>query len=630
MGLFQTDFPLHLFHHGENFKTYELMGAHPAICNKKRGYVFRVWAPRAQSVSIVGDFNGWNGENHVMHKLIDNETFELFIPNLKQFDSYKYCIVTQDGRALFKADPYAFHSETPSAKSAKASKLYDLSGYKWSDKEYLDKRKHTNIYSSPVNIYEVNLLSWKLHEDGSYYTYRELAVELVRYVKKMGYTHVEFMPVTEYPFAGSWGYQVTGYYSITSRLGEPKDFMYLIDCFHREGIGVILDWVPAHFPKDGYGLYEFDGECLYECPQWDRKENKGWGTRRFDYGRNEVVSFLISSAVFLFERYHVDGLRVDAVASMLYLDYDKNPGEWVPNIYGENKNLEAVAFLRRLNEAVFEYFPYAMMIAEESTAWPMVTKPTSMGGLGFNFKWNMGWMNDVLRYFSTNPLFRRYEHNKLTFSMMYAFSENYVLPISHDEVVHGKASLIGKMPGDYYEKFAGVRSFLGYMMSHPGKKLNFMGSEIGQFKEWNYAEGIEFFLKEYPLHEKLSLMVKELNALYKNTLALYEIEDSWEGFEWLAADDTNSNFLAYQRKDKAGNAVVVLLNFSGMDFYNYRIGLPQGKYRVIFNSDSVRYGGSGAVKKYIYNTTKTYSHGKEYSIQFNIPKLTCVYLKKIN
>ena len=630
MSVFETDFPLYLFHHGENFKTYELMGAHPVVYNKKRGFVFRVWVPHAQSVSIVGEFNGWDTQSHIMQRLIDGETFELFIPNLKQFDVYKYCITTYDGRQLFKADPYAFHSETPSAESAKASKLYDLSGYKWSDKEYLDKRNHTNIYTSPVNIYEVNLLSWKVHENGNYYTYRELAVELVDYVKKMGYTHVEIMPVTEYPFDGSWGYQVTGYYAVTSRLGEPKDFMYLIDCFHRAGIGVILDWVPAHFPKDAYGLYEFDGEPLYECPQWDRKENKGWGTRRFDYGRNEILSFLISSAVFLFETYHLDGLRVDAVASMLYLDYDKNPGEWVPNVYGENKNLEAVAFLRRLNEAVFQYFPHALMIAEESTAWPMVTKPTSMGGLGFNFKWNMGWMNDVLKYFTTNPLYRRYEHNKLTFSMMYAFSENYVLPISHDEVVHGKGSLISKMPGDYYEKFAGVRSFLGYMMSHPGKKLNFMGSEIGQFKEWNYKEGIEFFLKDYPLHAKLSLMVKELNTLYKTTPALYEIEDSWDGFEWLAADDADSNFLAYQRKDREGNTVVVLLNFSGMDFYNYRLGLPQGRYKVIFNSDSVRYGGSGAVKKYIFTTTKAYSHGKEYSIEFNIPKMTCVYLKKIN
>ena len=628
MNRFETDVPLHLFHHGENFKTYELMGAHPAVLDKKRGYVFRVWAPRAESVSVIGEFNNWNEAANVMHRMIDGETFELFIPNIKKYDIYKYCIKTSDGRKLYKADPYAFHSETPDSSSSNASKTYDLSGFKWTDKAYLDKQKHSNIYASPVNIYEVNLLSWRLHDDGNYYTYRELAVDLVRYVKEMGYTHVEFMPVTEHPFDGSWGYQVTGYYAITSRLGTPHDFMYLIDSFHKEGIGVILDWVPAHFPKDAFGLYEFDGEPLYEASQWDRMENRGWGTRKFDYGRNEILSFLISSAVFLFENFHVDGLRVDAVASMLYLDYDKEPGEWVPNIYGENKNLEAVAFLRRLNEAVFSFFPNAMMIAEESTAWPMVTKPTNIGGLGFNFKWNMGWMNDVLSYVSNNPVYRQYNHNKLTFSMMYAFSENYVLPISHDEVVHGKASLIGKMPGDYYEKFAGLRAFLGYMMSHPGKKLNFMGSEFGQFKEWNYKEGIEFFLKDYPLHSKLSTMVKELNMFYKTTPAFYEIEDSWDGFEWLAADDADRNFIAYQRKDKQGATYVVMINFSGEDYVDYKLGLPKGKYQVVFNTDSIRFGGSGKMKQRIYNTYKSYSHGKEDSITFNLPKLTCVYLKK--
>ena len=630
MDLFKTDFPLHLFHHGENFKTYDLMGAHPAVLNKKHGYVFRVWAPRAVSVSVIGDFNNWNENSHFMQRMIDNETFELFIPNLKQFDTYKFCIRTRDGRTLHKADPYAFHTETPDVQSSNASKLYNIDGFNWSDKEYWDKQKNINIYASPVNIYEVNLLSWKLHEDGSYLTYRELAKELVPYVKKMGYTHVEIMPVTEYPFDGSWGYQVTGYYAVTSRLGEPKDFMYLVDCFHRAGISVILDWVPAHFPKDAFGLYEFDGEPLYEASQWDRKEHKVWGTRRFDFGRSEIVSFLISSAMFLFEKYHLDGLRVDAVASMLYLDYDREPGDWQPNIYGENKNLEAMAFLRRLNEAVFASFPHAMMIAEESTAWSYVTKPTYVGGLGFSFKWNMGWMNDVLSYFSTNPIFRQYEHNKLTFSMMYAFSENNVLPISHDEVVHGIASLLDKMPGTYEEKFAGVRAFMGYMMSHPGKKLNFMGSEFGQFKEWDYKEGIEFFLKQYPLHEKLSVMTKELNELYKKTPAFYQIEDSWDGFEWLAADDNTRNFLAYQRKDKDGNAIVVMLNFSGADYQNYRLGLPKGKYQLIFNSDSLRFGGSGKMKKYIFTTTKTFSHGKEYSICFDLPKLTCVYLKKIN
>ena len=629
MEVFNADYPLHLFHHGENFKSYELMGAHPATLNKKRGYLFRVWAPRATSVSIIGKFNDWNETSHVMQRMIDGETFQLFIPGLKQFDIYKYCIKTQDGRTLYKADPYAFHAETPGTESANASKLYDLKGYKWSDKTYLDKQKHTNIYAAPMNIYEVNLLSWKKYSDGSYLTYRELAKELVDYVVKMGYTHVELMPVTEHPFDGSWGYQVSGYYAVTSRLGTPHDFMYLIDCFHKANIGVILDWVPAHFPKDAFGLYEFDGEPLYEASQWDRMENRGWGTRKFDYGRNEILSFLISSAIFFFENYHIDGLRVDAVASMLYLDYDKNDGEWVPNVYGENKNLVAIRFLRRLNEAVFERFPHALMIAEESTAWPMVTKPTSMGGLGFNFKWNMGWMNDVLSYVSSNPVYRQYKHNKLTFSMMYAFSENYVLPISHDEVVHGKASLIGKMPGEYEEKFAGMRVFLGYMMSHPGKKLNFMGSEIGQFKEWAYKEGIEFFLTQYPLHKKLQTMVKDLNNLYKNTSALYEIEDSWAGFEWLAADDSDRNFVAYQRKNSVGETVVVLLNFSGEDYIDYRLGLPKGKYEVIFNSDKICYGGSGRIRKRIYQTKKWHSHGKEDSIAFDLPKLTCVYLKKI-
>lgn len=625
-----TDMPLYLFHHGENFKSYELMGAHPATLNKKRGFIFRVWAPHAKSVSVVGEFNGWNEETHFMNKMVDDQTFELFIPGLKQFDVYKYCINTYDGRKLYKADPFAFHAETPSVNVSNASKLYDLNGYKWSDKEYLDKLNHKNIYASPINIYEVNLLSWKLHDDGGYYTYRELAKELVDYVVKMGYTHVELMPVTEYPYDGSWGYQVTGYFAVTSRFGEPKDFMYLIDSFHKAGIGVILDWVPAHFPKDSFGLYEFDGEPLYESSQWDRMENKGWGTRKFDYGRNEVVSFLISSAVFFFEKYHIDGVRVDAVASMLYLDYDKKPGEWVPNIYGDNKNLEAIALLRRLNETVFKYFPNALMIAEESTAFPLVTRPTDIGGLGFNFKWNMGWMNDVLSYISANPVYRSYQHNKLTFSMMYAFSENFILPISHDEVVHGKCSLIGKMPGDYEEKFAGVRAFLGYMMSHPGKKLNFMGSEFGQFKEWDYKNGVEFFLKDYPLHAKLSVAVKKLNEIYKSTPALYEIEDSWDGFEWLAADDADRNFIAYMRKDRQGNSVVVMINFSGSDYKDYRLGLPQGKYKVIYNTDSVCYGGRGEFRKQVFHTEKAFSHGKEYSIKFDLPKLTCVYLIKIN
>ncbi len=627
--IISTEYPLHLFHHGENFKAYETMGAHPCTIKGKKGYIFRVWAPRAKSVSVVGEFNNWDRNVNVMTRLIDNQTFECFIPRLPQFTSYKYCIETQDGRFLYKADPFAFHAETPGVDKSNASKTYDLNGYRWADKVYLNRRKRTNIYESPINVYEVNLLSWKLHDDGNFYTYRELAVDLVEYVKEMGYTHVEFLPLTEYPYDGSWGYQVTGYFSITSRLGTPHDFMALVEAFHKAGIGVILDWVPGHFPKDAFGLYEFDGQPLYEPESWDRKECPGWGTHKFDYGRPEVVSFLISSAIFLLETFHLDGLRVDAVASMLYLDFEKEPHQWLPNVYGENKNLEALAFIRRLNEAVFAFFPDVMMIAEESTAWSMVTKPTYVGGLGFNFKWNMGWMNDILSYIKLDPLYRRYHHDKLTFSMMYAFNENFFLPISHDEVVHGKLSLIGRMPGSYEDKFAGVRSFLGYMLSHPGKKLNFMGNEFGQFKEWNYKEGIEFFLKNYPAHDKLSLMVKELNHIYKSTPALYQIDDSWDGFEWIAADDNDANFIAYKRKDRRGNEIIVMVNFSGGDLYNYRLGLEEGVYEIVFDSDAKKYGGSGRMQGAQFPTSQHFSHGKENSIEFTLPKYTCLYLKKM-
>jgi 1,4-alpha-glucan branching enzyme len=621
----QDNFPLYIYHHGENYKSYDFMGSHKYEQDGQAGYIFRVWAPHARSVSVVGDFNKWDKTRHVMNKLIDDETFELFIPDLKEYDSYKYCIETKDGRRLMKADPYAFHAETP---SATASKLYDLDGYEWQDEGYFSALTQKNIYRSPMNIYEVNLLSWKMHDNGSYYSYKELATELVSYVKKMGYTHVEFMPVCEHPFDGSWGYQVTGYFAVTSRLGTPKDFMYLVDSFHKAGIGVILDWVPAHFPKDEHGLYEFDGEPLYECPQWDRMEHRAWGTRRFDYGRKEIISFLTSSASFFFEKYHIDGLRVDAVASMLYLDYDRKEGEWVPNKYGENKNLEAIEFFHILNKTIFANYPYALMIAEESTAWPGVTKPVDDGGLGFNFKWNMGWMNDVLGYVSLNPFFRSHNHNKMTFAMMYAFSENYILPISHDEVVHGKCSLINKMPGTNEEKFAGVRAFLGYMMSHPGKKLNFMGYEYGQFKEWNYAEGLEFFLKEYPLHAALSEYVKDLNEFYKTHSEFFEIEDSWEGFEWLAPNDSDTNTIAYKRRNKEGKEIIALMSFSGAVNKKYRLGIEKGKYKVVFCSDDKKYGGDGLLTKKTFTTVKKPSHQKDYSLELDLPKLTCLYLVK--
>ena len=622
----KENFPLYIYHHGENYRSYEFMGSHKTKLGKEEGYVFRVWAPHAVSVSVVGDFNGWDKTKNVMKKMVDNETYELFIPGLKEYDVYKYCITAKDGRDLLKADPYAFHAETP---SATGSKLYDLEGYQWKDEKYFKELKNKNIYRSPMNIYELNLLSWKMHDDGNYYSYLDLIDTLVPYVKEMGYTHVEFMPISEHPFDGSWGYQVTGYFAVTSRLGTPKDFMALVDAFHAAGIGVILDWVPAHFPKDAHGLYEFDGEMLYECPSFGRTENKGWGTRCFDYGRKEVISFLMSSAMFYFDKYHVDGLRVDAVASMLYLDYDRRDGEWAPNKYGENKNLEAIELFRTINTNVFAQYPYALMIAEESTAWPSVTKPADQGGLGFNFKWNMGWMNDVLTYVSLNPFFRGGAHNKMTFAMMYAFSENYILPISHDEVVHGKCSLINKMPGTNEEKFAGERAFLGYMMSHPGKKLNFMGYEFGQYKEWNYAEGLEFFLKKYPLHEKMSEYVKDLNEFYKTHSQFYEIEDSWDGFEWLAPDDHDTNTIAYKRRNQAGQEIIALMSFSGTSNKKYRLGIEKGKYKVVFCSDDKKYGGEGLLTKKTYATVKKPSHGKEYSLEINLPKLCCLYLERI-
>ena len=624
----ESDFPLYIFHHGKNYKAYEFFGAHPEKREKNKGFVFRVWAPHAETVSVVGDFNDWNPASHVMERLSDGESFELFIPRLKNYTIYKYCIQTKDGRFLYKADPYAFHAETP---SKTASKTYDLNGFRWSDKEYQKKKKSKSIYSSPMNIYELNALSWRQYGDGNFFDFNKLITELIPYVKEMGYTHVEFMPLSEYPYDASWGYQVTGYYAITSRLGTPHDFMRLVDEFHKNDIGVILDWVPAHFPKDAHGLYEFDGQPLYESPEWDRQEHKSWGTRRFDYGRSEIQSFLISNAVFFFDKFHIDGLRVDAVASMLYLDYDKRPGEWLPNKYGENKNLEAIDFLQHLNTTVFSQYPDALMIAEESTAWPLVTKPVEIGGLGFNFKWNMGWMNDVLSYMQTDPLWRQGNHNKLTFSMIYAYTENFILPISHDEVVYGKGSLINKMPGSYEDKFANVRAFMGYMMAHPGKKLLFMGSEFGQFKEWDYKEGLEFFLQQdYPLHKKLSEMNRDLNDFYKTTKAFYEIDDSWDGFEWLAADDADRNMIAFMRKDRAGQAYIVAINFSGVSADGYRLGVPQGKYKVVFNTDSPKYGGSGSWNKRVLTSKKVFSHGKENSILLGLPKLTCVYLVKQN
>ena len=621
----ENDVPLYLFHEGSNSNAYEYFGSHR---KNKNTVVFRVWAPDAKNVSVTGDFNDWSETENPMKQLKNSGgVWEAEIKNIKPYDMYKYCITAADGRTLMKCDPYGFHMET---RPGTATKYYEIDDcYEWHDEKWVEGRNGKNIYESPVNIYEIHAGSWKQYDDGNFYSYRALADALVPYVKKMGYTHIEFMPLTEYPFDGSWGYQVTGYFAATSRYGEPKDLMYLIDKCHGNGIGVILDWVPAHFPKDANGLYEFDGGPLYEYSDPRKGEHYGWGTRVFDFGKNEVRSFLMSSASFWLKKYHLDGIRIDAVASMLYLDYDRKDGEWVPNKNGGNENLEAVEFLQKLNENIFRDFPYAMMIAEESTSWPMVTKPVFSGGLGFNFKWNMGWMNDILRYFSLDGFFRKYNHDCITFSMFYAFSENFVLPISHDEVVHGKKSLIDKMPGSYDEKFAGVRAFLGYMMAHPGKKLMFMGQEFGQFIEWNYEKGLDWLLLDYPKHRALQNYFKNKNEFYKANPAFWQIDYSWEGFSWISSDDKDNSVIAFRRIDEKGKEIIVVCNFTNVERCDYRIGIPKkGAYKIVFNSDDVDFGGEGKGNKGKLKTESINMHGFEQSISLDLPPMSAIYIKK--
>lgn len=621
----ENDVPLYLFHEGSNSNAYEYFGSHR---KNKNTVVFRVWAPDAKNVSVTGDFNDWSETENPMKPLKNSGgVWETEIKNIKPYDMYKYCITAADGRTLMKCDPYGFHMET---RPGTATKYYEIDDcYEWHDEKWVEGRNGKNIYESPVNIYEIHAGSWKQYDDGNFYSYRALADSLVPYVKKMGYTHIEFMPLTEYPFDGSWGYQVTGYFAATSRYGEPKDLMYLVDKCHENGIGVILDWVPAHFPKDANGLYEFDGGPLYEYSDPRKGEHYGWGTRVFDFGKNEVRSFLMSSASFWLKKYHLDGIRIDAVASMLYLDYDRKDGEWVPNKNGGNENLEAVEFLQKLNENIFRDFPYAMMIAEESTSWPMVTKPVFSGGLGFNFKWNMGWMNDILRYFSLDGFFRKYNHDCITFSLFYAFSENFVLPISHDEVVHGKKSLIDKMPGSYDEKFAGVRAFLGYMMAHPGKKLMFMGQEFGQFIEWNYEKGLDWLLLDYPKHRALQNYFKKINEFYKANPAFWQIDYSWEGFSWISSDDKDNSVIAFRRIDEKGKEIIVVCNFTNVERCDYRIGIPKkGAYKIVFNSDDVEFGGEGKGNKGKLKTESINMHGFEQSISLDLPPMSAIYIKK--
>ena len=611
-----------LFYSGRDCRAFDYMGAHPFVQDGEQGYLFRVYAPEAEKVSVMGEFNDWNRDADYMTR-DEQGIWEKFIPNIPEYAAYKYSVWAKSGDVFDKSDPYGFHFET---RPGNATKAYDIDGYEWGDASWLDWRKKHLPYSNPVNIYECHLGSWKMHEDGNFYSYRQLADELVPYVKEMGYTHIEFMPLTEYPFDGSWGYQVIGYFAATSRYGTPKDLMYLIDKAHQAGLSVIMDWVPAHFPKDGCGLVEFDGSHLYEYADPLKMEHKEWGTRVFDYGKVSTRNLLFSSAMFWIEKFHMDGLRVDAVASMLYLDYNRQ-GEWRPNVHGGRENLEAVDFLRLLNEYILTDHPDVMMIAEESTAWPMVTKPGYDGGLGFNFKWNMGWMNDMLCYCSADPFFRKDMHDKITFSFMYAFSENYILPLSHDEVVHGKCSLISKMPPPYENQFGGLRALYGYMAAHPGKKMLFMGGEFAQFSEWAYQRGLDWMLLDYPAHRQMQAYVKALNHFYLATPQLWEQDTDWRGFEWISHEDNRNNIIAFRRVAKDGSDIVVVVNFSPEEQQEYRIGVPiTGTYEEIFTSDKTEFGGSGMANGKLKTENKP-MHGQEQSIVLKIPRFGVLFFK---
>lgn len=621
-----ADFPVYLFKQGNNYECQRFFGAHFATVNEVEGVMFHVWAPRAKAVSVVGDFNSWVPSATPM-KNLDPEggIWECFVPGLQQYDIYKYCVTTPSDELVFKADPYAFHTET---RPANCSKIYELENcYRWTDAAWQRRSAAQSPLDKPMNIYEMHAGSWRTYPDGNPFGYRELAKELVPYLTDMGYTHVELLPLMEYPFDGSWGYQVSGYFAPTSRYGAPADFKAFVDACHNAGIGVIMDWVPAHFPKDEFGLYRFDGTNCYEDQNPLRAEHKEWGTMVFDFGRPEVCSFLISSALFWLTEYHIDGLRVDAVASMLYLDYNRRDGEWQPNIHGDNKNLEAIWFLQKLNSAIMERKPGALMIAEESTAWPLVSHPVSEGGLGFNFKWNMGWMNDMLSYMSTDPLFRAGNHNKVTFSFFYAFSENFILPISHDEVVHGKCSLINKMPGDYEQKFAGLRTFYGYMMAHPGKKLLFMGQEFAQFIEWNENQQLDWMLLGYDRHAQMQSFVRQLNHLYRDTPALWEDDFTWDGFQWIVADDSSQSIVVFLRRDKKGNEVIAVCNFAPVLRPDYKFGVPRsGVYSELINSDDEAFGGGG-VHNEPARAVKEPMHGFDYSISLRIPPMSAMLLR---
>ena len=615
---------LEVFHTGDSVRAYDFLGAHLVNRNDKNGVVFRVWAPTARSVSVAGDFNNWNNEANYMYN-IGYGVWEVFVEGVKQFCTYKYCIESEYGDRLMKADPYAFHAQT---RPGQASVVYDIESYSWNDSEWFNKRKENNISSSPMNIYEIHAGSWRKYPDGNFFNYQKLADELIPYLKEMHYTHVQLMPIMEYPYDGSWGFQTTGYYAPTSRYGTPSDFMAFVDKLHGEGIGVILDWVPSNFPTDDFGLARFDGSPLYESNDPKTSKRDSWGTCLFNYARFEVTSFLVSCAMFWLDKYHIDGLRIGALSSMLYLDYGKTEGEWEPNKFGGKENLDAVDFVKRLNTAVHMYHPDVMMFAEENTSWPKLTHKIEDGGLGFDFKWNMGWMNDMLHYMSLNSMWRPFNHDSLTFSFYYAFSEKFLLPISHDEVSHGKGSLIKQMPGKYDEQFAGVRAFITYMYAHPGKKLVFMGTEIGQFDEWNHEEAIQWDLLEFEKHKKLRTFFKELNKFYLDCKPLYELDTVWKGFDWIHHDDYTNSVIAFKRTDKNGDEIVSVCNFQPIRRDEYCIGVPKyGLYDEVFNSDEERFGGSGVVNGNNIKTEVMKIHGFDQGLSLTLPPLSVIYLR---
>ena len=615
---------LEVFHTGDSVRAYDFLGAHLVNRNDKNGVVFRVWAPTARSVSVAGDFNNWNNEANYMYN-IGYGVWEVFVEGVKQFCTYKYCIESEYGDRLMKADPYAFHAQT---RPGQASVVYDIESYSWNDSEWFNKRKENNISSSPMNIYEIHAGSWRKYPDGNFFNYQKLADELIPYLKEMHYTHVQLMPIMEHPYDGRWGFQTTGYYAPTSRYGTPSDFMAFVDKLHGEGIGVILDWVPSNFPTDDFGLARFDGSPLYESNNPKTSKRDSWGTCLFNYARFEVTSFLVSCAMFWLDKYHIDGLRIGALSSMLYLDYGKTEGEWEPNKFGGKENLDAVDFVKRLNTAVHMYHPDVMMFAEENTSWPKLTHKIEDGGLGFDFKWNMGWMNDMLHYMSLNSMWRPFNHDSLTFSFYYAFSEKFLLPISHDEVSHGKGSLIKQMPGKYDEQFAGVRAFITYMYAHPGKKLVFMGTEIGQFDEWNHEEAIQWDLLEFEKHKKLRTYFKELNKFYLDCKPLYELDTVWKGFDWIHHDDYTNSVIAFKRTDKNGDEIVSVCNFQPIRRDEYCIGVPKyGLYDEVFNSDEERFGGSGVVNGNNIKTEVMKIHGFDQGLSLTLPPLSVIYLR---